>query len=76
MGRSEPADLVGYESSQGIRIQEALLNGSAREAKSEGCDFLLVNDGDAVADNLKQNPNIWGVTEVAKANGTTLYRID
>jgi hypothetical protein len=68
--------VVGYESSQGIRIQEALLNGSAREAKSEGCDFLLVNDGDAVADNLKQNPNIWGVTEVAKANGTTLYRID
>ena len=68
--------VIGYESTQGIRIQAALLNGSAREAKSEGCDFLLVNDGDAVADNLKQNPNIWGVTEVAKANGTTLYRID
>jgi len=68
--------VVGYESSQGIRIQEALLNGSAREAKSQGCDFLLVNDADGVANNIKQNLNVWGVTEVAKANGTTLYRID
>jgi hypothetical protein len=68
--------VVGYESSQGMRIQEALLQGSVVEAKSQGCDFLLVNDGDAVANDIKRNMKRWGVTEVAKANGTTLYRID
>jgi len=68
--------VVGYESSQGIRIQDALLKGGVREAKSQGCDFLLVNDADAVANDIKQNMKRWGVTEVAKANGTTLYRID
>jgi len=68
--------IVGYESSQGMRIQEALSRGNVLEAKSEGCDFLLVDDADAVADNLKRNLRVWGVTEVAKANGTTLYRIE
>jgi hypothetical protein len=68
--------VVGYESSQGMRIQEALLKGSVPEAKSQGCDFLLVNDTDMIANDIKQNMRRWGVTEVAKANGTTLYRID
>jgi hypothetical protein len=77
--------VVGYESSQGTQIQDALLGAAtansgqraaAQGAKSQGCDFLLVNDGDGVANNIKQNPNIWGLTEVNKANGTTLYRID
>jgi len=68
--------VVGYESSQGIRIQDALLKGSVLEAKSQGCDFLLVNDADAIADNINQNMKSWRVTEVAKANGTTLYRLD
>jgi len=68
--------VVGYESSQGIRIQDALLKGSVLEAKSQGCDFLLVNDADAIADNINQNMKSWRVTEVAKANETTLYRLD
>jgi len=68
--------VVGYESSEGMRIQQALFRGSVAEAKSARCNFLLVNDTDAVADDIKQNMNLWGITEVAKANGTTLYRID
>jgi len=69
--------VVGYESSQGMRIQDALQNAaSAREAKSQGCDFVLVNDSDAVAADMKQNQKKWGVTELAKANGITLYHID
>jgi hypothetical protein len=77
--------VVGYESSQGMRIQQTLERAAAAdsgqraaalEAKSEGCGFLLVNDADAVSDNIKRNLNIWGVSKVTEANGTTLYSID
>jgi hypothetical protein len=77
--------VVGYESSQGMRIEEALQEAAransgqraaALEAKSEGVGFLLVNDSDGVSRDIKNNLSIWGVTKLAEANGTTLYRID
>jgi len=69
--------VVGYESSQGMRIQEALENAkSTLVAKSQGCDFLLVNDSDRLATDMKQNPKKFGVTELDKANGITLYHIE
>jgi hypothetical protein len=67
--------VVGYESSQGLRIEAALNSGqpeAAQKAKSEGCQYLLVNDSDQVNQYL----HIWQLTILAKANGTTLYRID
>jgi hypothetical protein len=77
--------VVGYESSQGMAIEEALQNAAAANsgqrkaalrAKSKGCDFLLVNDSDAAADNIKKYTSIWGLTELFKANGIALYHID
>ena len=69
--------VVGYESTEGMRIQEALQNvATAHEAKSLGVGFLLINDTDAVLQDMKENSKLWGITELAKANGTTLYRID
>jgi hypothetical protein len=77
--------VVGYESTQGMRIQEALEKAAATNsgqraaatvAQSEGCAFLLVNDSDAVYLNMKENLSIWGLTQIANANGTTFYRID
>jgi len=77
--------MVGYESSSGMRLQEVLESAAARnsgrreaasEAKSAGMDFLLVNDSDEVAEDMRNHSNIWGITELAKANGTTLYRLD
>ena len=77
--------MVGYESSQGLLIQEALQNAAAAnsgqraaalKAKSLGLGFLLVNASDGVAENMRNYSNIWGLTEVAEANGITLYRID
>ncbi|HEX3745873.1 MAG TPA: hypothetical protein VHW09_18155 [Bryobacteraceae bacterium] len=77
--------IVGYESTRGMRIQEALdhaamMNSGQRAAtlaaKSQGCGFLLVNDDDGVAASIKQNMSLWGLTELAKANGTTFYRLD
>lgn len=77
--------VVGYESSQGLRIQEALEQAAeahsgrrqaALIAKSGGCGFLLVNDADAVAQDLNQNMSKWGVSKVAETNGTTIYRLE
>lgn len=77
--------IVGYESTQGMRIQEALQAAAARnsgrraaalEAKGAGCGFLLVNESDSVAADMKNNLNSWGLSAISKANGTTLYRID
>jgi hypothetical protein len=77
--------VVGYESSEGMRIQEALQNAASAnsgqraatlEAKSTGLGFLLVNDSDGVAGNMKQHLNMWCLTVLAEANGATLYRID
>jgi hypothetical protein len=77
--------VVGYESSLGMQVQEALQNAAAAgtgqraaalKSKAAGLDFLLVNDSDGVATDMNNHLNKWGLTKQAKANGTTLYRID
>ncbi len=71
--------VVGYESTQGTRIQEALQRGlpaGLLTAKSAGCDFLLINDSDSVSNELGQNISSGGLTALAKANGTTLFRVE
>ena len=77
--------VVGYESSLGLRVQEALQNAAtsgteqraaALQAKAAGLGFLLVNQSDGVADDIKNHLSLWGVTKVAEENDTTLYRID
>jgi len=77
--------VVGYESSLGLRVQNAMqtavTSGSGQraatlQAKMAGLGFLLVNQSDSVAEDMKNHSNIWGVTKVAEANDTTLYRID
>jgi hypothetical protein len=77
--------VVGYESSQGVLAQETLENAAAsgsgqREAalkvKSLGLGYLLVNASDGVAEDLRNHFTSWGLSKLAEANGTTLYRID
>ena len=77
--------VVGYESTEGMEIQETLEHAAAAHsgqraaalaAKAAGLGFWLVNDSDAVSDDLRKNSKIWGVSEVAKAHETTLYRVD
>ena len=77
--------VVGYESTDGQRIADSLekaahansgQRAAAQAAKSMGVGFLLVNDTDGAASNMRNNLQIWRLTEVAKANATTLYRID
>jgi hypothetical protein len=77
--------VVGYESSPGLLVertlQAAAAAGSGRrdaalKVKSLGLGFLLINSGDAVAEDMKFHLNDWGITELKEANGTTLNRID
>lgn len=77
--------VVSYESSQGVLVQETLENAAATDSgqraaalkvKSLGLGYLLVNASDAVAENMKDHFNMWGLTKLAEENGTTLYGID
>lgn len=77
--------MVGYESSQGMLIQEALQHAAAAgsgqraaamKAKSLGTGYLLVDSADGVAEDMKNHTSNWGLSKVAEVNGTTLYRID
>jgi hypothetical protein len=47
-----------------------------RQLKARGIFYLLVNDSDLPAQDLKENANLWGVTEIQEAHGTRFYRID
>ena len=49
---------------------------STSAVKAAGIRFLLVDDADFTAGDMKQNANLWGLTELAEANGIHLYRID
>ncbi len=49
---------------------------AARDVKSLGFRYLLINQGDMVYEDMKKYPNYWGITELAEANGTHLFRID
>ena len=44
--------------------------------KALGFRFLLVNEGDMVYEDMRKYPTYWGITELAKTNGTHFYRID
>ncbi|MBZ5728358.1 MAG: hypothetical protein LAP87_25665 [Acidobacteriia bacterium] len=76
--------MVGYESSLGSRLETALRSAAAQSArraaaselKASGIAFLLVDDADPAARDMKQYSNLWGITELAEAHGTRFYRID
>ena len=77
--------VVGYESSLGLRIQQSIETAAAAHsgrraalasAQSAGIRFLLIDAGDGVAEDMRNNMKDWGIGVVSKANATTLYRLD
>jgi hypothetical protein len=46
------------------------------EVKRRQVGFLLINESDPIAADMKQNSINWGVTALAESHGTTLYRIN
>jgi hypothetical protein len=57
-------------------VPAGIRRAAARDVNALGFRFLLLNDGDFVYQDMHKYPNFWGVTPLAEANGTHLYRID
>lgn len=77
--------LVGYESAEGVSMQELLWGAlqhpetrrrAMAELERKDVHFLLINPSDLVARDFKENANLWGITLLSETNGTRLYRID
>jgi len=49
---------------------------AARDVKALGFRYLLINQGDLVYEDMRKYAKYWGITELAEANGTHLFRID
>jgi hypothetical protein len=47
----------------------------ARELKRRGIDYLLVFDTDNGADDLRLNPDLWGIRPVGDYRGARLYQL-
>ena len=67
---TDTVDFVKADFPTGLR------QAAARELKALGIQFLLINEGDMVYQDMKQFPNYWGIRQLAEKNGTHFYRID
>jgi hypothetical protein len=67
---TDSVETVKAEFAPGIR------RAVTRKLKAIGFRFLLLNDGDMRSVDMKKYPMYWGVTHLAEANGTHLFRID
>jgi hypothetical protein len=67
---TDTPEIVRPQFPQGIR------RAATRDLKALGLRFLLINQGDMVYEDMRKYPKFWGITQVAEANGTHLYRID
>ena len=60
---------------QGV-FPSGIRRAATRDLKALGFQYLLINDGDFVFEDMKKYPNFWGITQLADANGTHFFRID
>ena len=67
---TDTSELVKADFPTGLR------QAAAREIKSLGVRFILLNEGDMVFTDFKQYPTYWNVTELAATNGTHFYRLN
>ena len=55
---------------------EGIRRAATRDLKALGFRYILLNEGDLVYEDVARNGPFWGMTELAKGNGTHFYRID
>jgi hypothetical protein len=67
---TDTKEVVRVEPPEGIR------RAAIRDLKALGFHFILVNPGDMPYQDMDKYPHHWGVTELAKVNGTRLYHLD
>jgi hypothetical protein len=57
-------------------IQPELRRNATLAVRAEGIRFLLVEESDFTARDMKEHSKEWGIETVAESNGTRLYRIN
>lgn len=76
--------IVSYESSQGYQAQQtlweplanpALRSASAQKLKELGFSYLLINNSNPAAADLKANADLWGIRLLREVNGARLYSL-
>ena len=56
--------------------KEAWKRMAAADLKALGIDFLLIDDWDHYAEDLRKNAAAWGIRPVGESGGSRLYRIE
>jgi len=46
---------------------------ATRELRRHGIDYLLIDDGNWVAADIRENPELWGMKFVTERGGNRLY---
>ncbi len=77
--------IVSYESTLGFQAQQtlwaplanpAMRGASTQKLKELGFSYLLVNNSNPAAADLKAHSDLWGIRLLEEANGARLYSLD
>jgi hypothetical protein len=75
----EPGKMVPLNATVGaatLPLPPGLRRGATRMLKSYGFDYLMMNDADYYADDFTIYTPYWGIRQVARTPGHTLFRIE
>jgi hypothetical protein len=67
---TDASEIIPLDLPSGVR------RAATREMKARGLGYLLVNDTDFFADDMRKYPMYWGITELTSVPGIHLYQID
>jgi hypothetical protein len=48
---------------------------ATRELHQRGIDYVLMNDSDWGAEDMREDPGAWGFQEIAKGYGARIYKV-
>ncbi len=58
-----------------IEVQGSLRRAATAELHARGVNYLLIQDADYGADDFRSDPPAWGLKEIARESGATLYKV-
>ncbi len=53
----------------------AIRRWASRELHARGIDYILMNDTDWGAEDMREDPESWGFKEIAKGHGARIYKV-
>jgi hypothetical protein len=75
-GQSEWKRLAATPSITGLPVPLGMRRMAIEELKRRGIGYLLVQPGDYMEADFRENASLWGMHEVAEADGARLFRLD